>query len=74
MKASRRARPRTISSRSIRASAIIWAAIWLGTAVVLRGGGDFADMIPILGIGTAWFLAVVPALVAGSDRGGTGRD
>ncbi len=32
--------------------ALVWAAIWLATGVVLKGGGDFADMIPILAVGT----------------------
>ncbi len=31
--------------------ALVWAAIWLATGVVLKGGGDFADMIPILAVG-----------------------
>jgi hypothetical protein len=51
-------------------AAIVWAAIWVATAVVLKDRGGFAGMIPILTIGTGWFLAVVPAL----DRtGSTGK-
>ena len=60
-----------VSARSAQEShlwevALVWAAIWLATGVVLQGGGDFADMIPILTVGTAWFLAVSPALSARS--------
>ena len=73
MKVSRGPRPST-GSRYLWTSAIVWAAIWLGTAVVLKDGGGFAGMIPILTIGTAWFLAVVPALAAGSDGDRPGQD
>jgi hypothetical protein len=50
-------------------SAIVWAAIWIATAVVLKDRGGFADMIPILTIGTGWFLAVVPALNRTGSKG-----
>jgi hypothetical protein len=48
--------------RYLWGAAIVWAAIWMATAVVLKDRGGFADMVPILTIGTGWFLAVVPAL------------
>lgn len=48
--------------RHLWSAALVWAAIWIGTAVVLQGSGCFADMIPILTVGTGWFIAVVPAL------------
>jgi len=48
--------------RYLWSAALVWAAIWIGTAVVLKGSGGFADMIPILTVGTGWFIAVVPAL------------
>jgi hypothetical protein len=54
-------------------AAVVWAAIWIGTAVVLQGGGDFVDMIPILAVGTGWFLAVVPAQLGRSEDRGPGR-
>ncbi len=54
--------------RDLLGAALVWAAIWLGTAVVLKGGGEFADMIPLLTIGTVWFLAVRPALSARSSK------
>jgi hypothetical protein len=38
--------------RYIWGATIVWAALWIGTAVVLKGGGTFADMIPLLTIGT----------------------
>jgi hypothetical protein len=43
-------------------SAIVWVAIWIATAVILKDRGGFVEMIPVLTIGTGWFLAVVPAL------------
>ncbi|HEU4910329.1 MAG TPA: hypothetical protein VFV76_00365 [Actinomycetes bacterium] len=54
-------------------AAVVWAAIWVGTAVVLKDSGGFADMIPLLTVGTAWFLAVVPTLFALSGRSSTDR-
>jgi hypothetical protein len=48
--------------RYLWTTALVWAAIWIGTAVVLNGSDGFVDMIPILVVGTAWFIAVVPAL------------
>ena len=56
--------------RYLWGSAIVWAAIWIATAVVLKDRGAFADMIPILTIGTGWFLAAVPAL---NSTGSTGK-
>lgn len=63
-----RARSRTGQESYLWGVAAVWAAIWLGTAVVLKGGGDFADMIPILAVGTAYFLAVSPVLSERSRR------
>jgi hypothetical protein len=57
--------------RYLWGAALVWVAIWVGTAVVLKGGGGFADMIPILTVGTGWFIAVVPALA--SDKAGPDR-
>jgi hypothetical protein len=48
--------------RYLSSAALVWAAIWIGTAVVLKDGGGFGDMIPILTVGTGWFIAVVPTL------------
>lgn len=39
--------------------ALIWAAVVLGTAVVLKGSGYFPQMIPILAAGSAGSLMVV---------------
>jgi hypothetical protein len=49
-------------ARYLWTTALVWGAIWIGTAVVLEGTDGFADMIPILTVGTGWFIAVVPAL------------
>jgi hypothetical protein len=63
----------TLSARYIWGAAIVWVAIWIGTAVVLKGGGTFADMIPILTVGTGWFMAVVPGQLAASDHSRSGH-
>ncbi len=55
-------KPSRAQARYLWSAALVWAAIWIGTAVVLKGSGGFADMIPILTVGTGWFIAVVPAL------------
>jgi hypothetical protein len=68
-----KAQSATLPAGYIWGAAIVWAAIWIGTAVVLKGGGTFADMIPILAVGTGWFMAVVPGQLAASDRSSAGR-
>ena len=42
-------------------AAIVWAGIFLATAVLLAGTPYFATMLPILGGGATWFVIVVPA-------------
>ncbi|MFC4786086.1 hypothetical protein ACT8ZV_16525 [Nocardioides sp. MAHUQ-72] len=74
MKVSRDTWFATARSRYLWGAATVWAAIWLGTAVVLKGSGEFAGMIPILAIGTGWFIAVVPAQLPGSEDAGPGQD
>lgn len=74
MRTSGRAGPRTAQTRSLLSSAVVWAAIWMGTAVALKGGGGFESMIPILAVGSGWFLAAEPALFARSDRKGAGSN
>ena len=74
MKLPRPAQPSTARSRYLWSAATVWAAIWLGTAVVLKGSGDFAGMIPILTVGTGWFIAVVPGQFPPAGRGGAGTD
>ena len=41
------------------AAAVVWAAIWLATAMV--ADNEFDDMIPILRGGTVFFIILVPA-------------
>ena len=74
MKLSAGAPSATVRVRYIWGSTIVWAVIWIGTAVVLNGGGSFADMIPILTVGTGWFIAVVPGQLAASDHSSSGHD
>ena len=68
---SARAPSATVRVRYLWGATIVWVAIWVGTAVVLKGGGTFADMIPILTVGSGWFLAVVPGLLAASEPDGS---
>ena len=53
--------PGSARSRYLWGAAVVWASIWIGTAVVQSDGGGFANKIPILVVGTGWFIAVVPA-------------
>lgn len=69
-----RAHPIQMQVRYVFGAAFVWAAIWIATAVVLKGSDRFADMIPILTIGTGWFIAVVPAQLASSNRSAPDRD
>ncbi len=62
-----REQPGSARSRYLWGAAVVWAAIWIGTAVVLKDGGGFAKMIPILIVGTGWFIAVVPAQLDRKD-------
>lgn len=74
MKLSASAPSAAVRVRYIWGATIVWAAIWIGTAVVLKGGGSFADMIPILTVGTGWFIAVVSGQLAAADHGSSGDD
>ena len=74
MRVSGKAQSATLRVRYLLGASIVWAAIWIGTAVVLKGGGTFADMIPILTVGTGWFMAVVPGQMAASDHTSSGDD
>lgn len=73
MKGAQRRTALDARSSYLLSAAVVWAAIWVGTAVVLKDSGGFADMIPLLTVGTAWFLAVVPTLFALSGRSSTDR-
>jgi hypothetical protein len=41
-------------------AAIVWAGILLAAAVMLAGTPYFAQLLPILGGGVAWFVVIVP--------------
>jgi hypothetical protein len=68
MRTSHRPESESARVRYIWGAALIWAMIWIATAVVLKDRGGFAEMIPILTIGTGWFIAVVPAQLARPDH------
>ncbi len=54
----------------ILGSAIVWAAILLGTAVVLKGTPYFAQLLPILGGGAARSVVIGPAALRGRQKQG----
>lgn len=71
MKLLDRIRVRTAPEGYLWRTAVVWAAIWLATAVVLQDTGAFARMIPILAVGTGWFLVVIPGRLP--DQRGSAR-
>lgn len=42
-------------------AAIVWTAIFLGTAVVLAGSPAYGQILPILSGGAVWFVVIIPA-------------
>lgn len=42
-------------------SAIVWAAIILACAVILKGTHYLSQLLPILGGGAAWNVIIAPA-------------
>lgn len=51
----------------IVATAILWAVIFVATAIVLRGTPFFAQLLIILSAGMVWSVIVTP-LVLSPDR------
>jgi hypothetical protein len=41
-------------------AAILWAGIFLASAIVLQGTPYFSQMLPILSGGAVWFVVIVP--------------
>lgn len=41
---------------------IVWVGILFASAIVLQGTDQFAQMLPILVGGVAWFVVIVPTL------------
>jgi hypothetical protein len=52
----------------ILGSAIVWAAIILGTAVVLKGTPYFTQLLPILGGGAVWSVVIGSAALRRKQR------
>ena len=50
----------TTRTEYLASAVILWAAIWIATAGVLDEAA-FDDMVPILGGGTVFFVAILPA-------------
>jgi low affinity Fe/Cu permease len=41
-------------------AAVVWAGIFLATAIILRGMDEFVQLLPILAGGAVWFVIIVP--------------
>jgi hypothetical protein len=39
---------------------IVWAGIFVASAVLLQGTPHFAQMLPILSGGAVWFVVIIP--------------
>lgn len=46
------------------ASAVVWSALLVGVAVILQGTPYFAQLLPILGGGAAFFVVILPAALS----------
>ena len=57
-------------------AAIVWAGLFMAVAVVLRGSGFFAQLLPILTGAMVWFVIIIPAAATRAgrpERGAGGR-
>jgi hypothetical protein len=54
-------------------AAIVWAGLFIAVAVVLKGSGFFAQLLPILTGAMVWFVIIIPSAATRSRRrhGGT---
>ena len=57
----------TKRAQYIVGSAILWASIFVATAVILHGTPFFAQLIGILGVGMVWSVIITP-MVLSQDR------
>jgi hypothetical protein len=55
-------------------AAIVWAGIFLASALVLQGTPYFAQLLPILAGGAVWFVVLVPGAMARRAARGTAAD
>jgi hypothetical protein len=44
---------------------IVWVALIVAASLILAGTPYFAQLLPILGGGAAWFVVIVPGLLLG---------
>lgn len=52
----------------IIANAIVWGAVIVGTAFILKGSGLMPKLLPILGGGAAFCTVILPGALAGSIK------
>lgn len=48
----------------IIANAIVWGAVIVGTAFILKGTGMMSKILPILGAGAAFAVVILPGAMA----------
>ncbi len=55
-------------------AAIVWAGLFIASAVVLRGTPYFGQLLPILTGGMVWFVIIVPSAARANRSGGSSSD
>jgi hypothetical protein len=58
----------TLARASIIGAAVVWAGIFLASAIVLQGTAYFGQLLPLLIVGASWFLGVIPVVASPSHR------
>lgn len=51
------------TSTYLAGAVIVWVAILLAGALILRGTPQFGQLLPILGAGAIWFVVIVPGIL-----------
>ena len=54
----------TKRAQYILGASILWAAIFVAAAVILRGTPYFAQLLPILGMGMVWSVIITPVVLS----------
>lgn len=56
------------TSTYLAGAVIVWVAILLAGALILRGTPQFGQLLPILGAGAIWFVVIVPGILTRRGR------
>jgi hypothetical protein len=56
------------TSTYLAGAVIVWVAILLAAALILRGTPQFGQLLPILGAGAIWFVVIVPGVLTRRGR------